>query len=383
MGLRRSYCKLESHQRVGSDSADFVGLSGPIVARLFTGLSDTQYVPFVWKYQACYGTAAETKVMLWTLGSITQNDIGSPCPTLTPYTKTGVTRIDNGDLVLKFDDAYDGKDFESLRLFVGHMDLQFTLPTSSQAAPSSSSTGATSSSDSTISISTQNSSRRTFSTTSSITGAGNLTSIPLPNVSWTESPAETVARDPSVSNPRGSTVTSSNSNNNTGKIAGIAAGAGATCLLLLLAFLFFRRRRRRQQEIQKEERIHVQEIAPWTPHGAYPPAKRARVRTGKMNNRPASSNTITPPFQSTKSRPLIRDSSHGERVDMSPISGPTSANPSTVATAMPPSYDMHSHHQIVTPRVKVEKSEHSSVGDMSLMDEIKRMGRASSECHLV
>ncbi|KIM30302.1 hypothetical protein M408DRAFT_22301 [Serendipita vermifera MAFF 305830] len=391
------FCKLESHQRVGSDTGDFLGLSGPIVAHISTGLFGTQSVPFVWKYQACYGPAAETKVMLWTLGSITQNDLGTPCPTLTPYTKTGVTRIDNGDLVLKFDDAYDGTDMNSLRLFVGHMDLQLTLPTSSQAAATSTSTRPTSSNDSTASLSTQTSSPSSGSSTGSTTGTGAFNSIPAPNVSWTESPDQTAVLGPSVSNTPSSTVTPPN--NNTGKIAGIAAGIGAACLfLLLIAFLLFRRRRRRQEENKKEELNSAEEIAPWTPRGAYPPAEWDRVRSEKPSNNPlVSSSTDTAPFQLTKARLPISESSHGEsstqsstssqtgetpvrvpptqppvpvpEADMSPMSGPTSLNPSTIATALPPSYDMHPYHQIVTPRVMVEESEYSSVDD--IMDDLR------------
>ncbi|KIM30305.1 hypothetical protein M408DRAFT_22304 [Serendipita vermifera MAFF 305830] len=333
-------CNLVSHQRIDSDSGDFIGTTGTAIAHLSVGLSGTQFVPFVWSYQACYGTDAETKVMLWTLGSITQNDIGTPCPTLTSYTKTGVTSITNGSFTLKFDDAYDGKDFIPLRLFIGHMDLQLTLPTSSQVTATTSSSSTISSSESPAPLLNQVSSPSTGSATSSITETGNLTSIRIPNVSRTENPAETTVLGPSVANTPSSTFNS----NNTVMIAGIAAGLGAASLLfLLLAFLFFRRRRRLRQEIKQEARINAERISRWIPRNAYP----ARVSELGMSSTSATF---------------------------------TSRTPSTVMTPPPPSYGMHPYHQIVTPRVMIEESESSSMDDMSSIDEL-RVGRASSGCH--
>ncbi|KIM30299.1 hypothetical protein M408DRAFT_296599 [Serendipita vermifera MAFF 305830] len=83
--------------------------------------------------------------MLWIIGSVTQDILGTPCPTLNNYTKTGVSRTDNGILILKFSDAYGGNDISPLRVFVSHMDLKLNLPNSSQGLATASSSDVTAS----------------------------------------------------------------------------------------------------------------------------------------------------------------------------------------------------------------------------------------------
>lgn len=389
-------CSLTPHQRIGSDSADFMGITGTAVAYLSLGVSGNQSASYVWKYQVCYGTTAPGHSMDWTLGSIIQTDRDiTPCPTLTPLTKTGVTSFSNDNFMIKLGDSYGGRNFEIPRFFVGHMELQLILPTSSQASATTSSSGLTSSSDSTSSLSSLTSSQ----SSGSATRTGSLTSIPNPNVSWTESQAETTVLSPPVSNTSNTTLAASNSNINTGKIAGVATGIGAACILLLLiAFFFFRRRRRQKQDNEKEEHVYSWEIVPWTPRGAYPPAEWDRVRIDKAvvvdNPLVVSSSTDTPPFQFTKAPLPISESDHDESSRQSPTNSqteetltripfarapvseilptiiPTSPRASTVVTALPPSYDMHPYHQIVTPRVMIEGSGSSSMGGVSHMDEL-------------
>ncbi|KIM30300.1 hypothetical protein M408DRAFT_22300 [Serendipita vermifera MAFF 305830] len=99
----------------------------------------------------------------------------------------------------------------------------------------------------------------------------------------------------------------------------------------------------------------------------------------------ASSNTGMPSLHLTKShipigelsRQLPTNSQAGEtpvHVPHAPAPVPdmsSTPNPSTVVTALPPSYDMHAYHQVVTPRLMVEQFEYSSAEDIYPTDELR------------
>ncbi|KIM30303.1 hypothetical protein M408DRAFT_22302 [Serendipita vermifera MAFF 305830] len=165
---------------------------------------------------------------------------------------------------------------------------------------------------------------------------------------------------------------------------GLSGNESDTCLLLLIAFLLFRSRRMRQQK-EKNERINPNKVAPWTPRGGYPPAEWDLVRMDKGSDPLVSSNTGMPPLHLTKSHipigelsgQLPTNSQAGEapvRVPLAPAPVPEmfpTPNSSTVVTALPPSYDMHAYHRVVTPRLMVEQVEYSSAEDISPMDEMR------------